>query len=148
MQRRPTIPLRTAWALAFLTLGLPAAASAQEEAPTIQTDPEGRYLTDGQGMSLYLFEADSENTSTCYDDCAGAWPPLLTEGEPTASGQIDGSKLSTIERNDGSTQVTYGGWPLYYFVRDQSPGETNGQDVEGFGAEWYLVTPEGEKYEG
>ena len=51
--------------------------------------------------------------------------------------------LGTVERRDGAKQVTYNGWPLYYYARDQNPGDTNGQDVEGFGAEWYLVTPDG-----
>jgi len=51
--------------------------------------------------------------------------------------------LGTVQRRDGAMQVTYNGWPLYYYARDQNPGDTNGQDVEGFGGEWYLVTPEG-----
>lgn len=58
---------------------------------------------------------------------------------------MDTAKLSTTKRKDGSTQVTYNGWPLYYFAKDQTPGEITGQDVEGFGAEWYLVSPDGEK---
>lgn len=146
MGRHLTIALRTCSALALLALAAPAATVAQEAA-TVQTGSDGKFLTDAEGMSLYLFEADSANTSTCYDDCAEAWPPLLTEGAPTAGGEVDAGKLSTIERNDGSTQVTYGGWPLYYFVKDQAPGDIEGQDVEGFGAEWYLVSPEGEKFE-
>ncbi len=55
--------------------------------------------------------------------------------------------IGTFERDDGKMQVTYGGWPLYHFVRDKAPGDTNGQDVEGFGAEWYLVSPSGEEVE-
>lgn len=146
MARPLTIALRACSALAFLALSAPAAV-AQDTAAQVKTSADGKFLTDAEGMSLYLFEADSENTSTCYDDCAAAWPPLLTEGEPTAEGEVDAAKLSTIERKDGSTQVTYGGWPLYYFVKDQAPGDIQGQDVEGFGAEWYLVAPDGEKFE-
>lgn len=146
MGRPLTIALRACSALALLALSVPAAV-AQDTAAQVKTSADGKFLTDAEGMSLYLFEADSENTSTCYDDCAAAWPPLLTEGEPTAEGEVDAAKLSTIERKDGSTQVTYGGWPLYYFVKDQAPGDIQGQDVEGFGAEWYLVAPDGEKFE-
>lgn len=127
------------------------AASAWAAQPTGQASieakqkaPIGNYLTDSEGRSLYLFKADKPNQSTCYDDCATAWPPVLTEGQPQAGADVDPNMLGTIERKDGSTQVTYGGWPLYYFVKDQQPGEIKGQDVTGFGAEWYLVTPEGQ----
>lgn len=127
--------------------GTTALASGQAKVQVSQKEPFGQYLTDAEGRSLYLFEADSENTSTCYDKCAEAWPPLLAESTPGAGEQIDESMLSTTERKDGSSQVTYNGWPLYYFVKDEAPGDTKGQDVEGFGAEWYLVSPEGEKVE-
>jgi len=148
MRFRHSIAASSCWAVALLWLWQPTVVPAQEAGATaVQTDPEGRFLTDAEGMSLYLFEADSDNTSTCYDACAEAWPPLLSEGQPTAGGQVDAAKLSTIERKDGTAQVTYDGWPLYYFVKDEAPGDTNGQDVEGFGAEWYLVAPDGEKLE-
>ncbi len=53
--------------------------------------------------------------------------------------------LATIQRRDGQVQVTYGGWPLYYWMEDAQPGDTTGQDIEDAGGEWYLVTPSGEK---
>jgi predicted lipoprotein with Yx(FWY)xxD motif len=112
-----------------------------------EKEPFGEYLTDAEGMSLYLFEADEQLNSTCYDACAQAWPPLFTEGEPTAGEGVDQGMLAAFERTDGSTQVAYNGRPLYYFARDESAGDTKGQDIEGFGAEWYLVSPEGEKVE-
>lgn len=143
----PTTLLHALSALMLLSLTAPVAALAQDAGATVQTDADGRFLTDADGMSLYLFDADSGNTSTCYDACAAAWPPLLTQGAPTAGGQAAAAMLSTTERKDGSTQVTYNGRPLYYFARDQAPGDINGQDVEGFGAEWYLVAPDGDKFE-
>lgn len=45
-------------------------------------------------------------------------------------------------------ELTYGGWPLYYFEKDRGSGTARGQDVHGFGAEWYLVTPSGEVLHG
>lgn len=101
----------------------------------------GQYLVDSEGMSLYLFTNDTEDTSNCYDDCATAWPPLLTEGDPVAGEGVDESLLGTTERDDGSMQVTYNGWPLYYFAQDQAAGDTEGQ---GVGDVWYLLTPAGE----
>ncbi len=106
-----------------------------------ENEEYGSVLVDSEGMSLYLFTNDPENTSNCYDDCATAWPPLLTEGDPVAGESVDGSLLGTTERDDGSMQVTYNGWPLYYFAQDQAAGDTEGQ---GVGDVWYLLTPEGE----
>ena len=118
-----------------------------------QSDKHGAYLADADGRALYMFTADKQGAdgaqaaSNCYDACAEAWPPLLTDGEPQAAEQVDASMLGTIERQGGAMQVTYNGWPLYYYVRDQGPGEATGQDVHGFGGEWYLVAPSGEKVE-
>lgn len=109
----------------------------------------GAYLVDADGRSLYLFLADSPGISTCYDACAEAWPPYLAPQGTTMVGDpaVQADLLGTLERRDGGTQVTYGGWPLYYYVEDQGPGEITGQDIEDFGAEWYLVSPQGEQVE-
>lgn len=105
----------------------------------------GPVLTDGEGRTLYLFEADKDEKSTCNDACAKAWPPLTTSGEPKAGEKADAKLLGTTKRDDGSTQVTYNGHPLYYFQSDKKPGDTTGHDVEGFGAEWYALTASGDK---
>lgn len=108
----------------------------------------GSYLTDADGMALYLFTADSEGETTCYDACADKWPPLTTSGEPaTEAPDLRENLLGTIEREDGSMQVTYAGHPLYYYASDSRPGDTTGQDVHDSGGEWYLVTPEGTELE-
>lgn len=106
-----------------------------------QTEALGDFLVDAEGMTLYLFTKDTENTSNCYDDCASAWPPLLSEGEGTVGEGLDASLLGTTERTDGTLQVTYGGWPLYHWAKDEAPGDTTGQDV---GEVWYVVSPAGE----
>lgn len=105
----------------------------------------GPFLVDAEGMTLYLFTQDTPNTSNCYDDCATNWPPLLTEGEPVAGEGVNAELLGTTERTDGTVQITYNGWPLYYFVQDQNPGDINGQ---GVGEVWYVVSPEGEAVQG
>lgn len=128
-------------------------AGAQDAAAelTTETSPEhGAYVADAEGRALYMFEADQQGegeqqaVSNCYDACAEAWPPLTSQGEPQAGEEIQADLMATTERRDGSMQVTYGGWPLYYYVQDQGPGQTTGHDVEGFGGEWYLVNPSGE----
>jgi predicted lipoprotein with Yx(FWY)xxD motif len=101
----------------------------------------GSYLTDSEGMTLYLFTKDDPETaeSVCYDDCAIAWPPYLVEAdaELTLPEGVPGT-LGTTERKDGTMQVTYNGWPLYYWVDDKAPGDTTG---EGVGDVWYVIAP-------
>lgn len=113
------------------------------EVSVATNDSMGTYLADVDGVSLYLFTDTEGNPVSCTGQCAEAWPPLITDGEPVASGSADESLLGTTERSDGSTQVTYNGWPLYYFVNDEGPGDVNGQGIESFGGIWYLVTPTG-----
>lgn len=104
----------------------------------------GAILTDDKGMTLYLFTNDSPGTSNCYDQCAVNWPPLLTSGDPIAGEGADAGLLGTTERTDGTMQVTYNGWPLYYWINDTGPGDTTGQ---GVGEVWYVLSPQGEMIE-
>jgi predicted lipoprotein with Yx(FWY)xxD motif len=100
----------------------------------------GSILVDAEGMTLYLFEADTDGTSTCYDECADAWPALIDEA-PTAGDGVDESLLGTTEREDGEVRVTYADQPLYYFASDKQPGDTKGQ---GLSDVWYVVDAEGD----
>ena len=96
----------------------------------------GKYIVDGNGMALYLFTVDEPGKSNCYGGCATAWPPLYVYGSITAlDGLVDG--LGTTIRTDGQVQVTYKGKPLYYFVKDQKPGDVKGEGVAG---QWYAIT--------
>ncbi len=126
----------------------PAATSAASSmAGTVmlaKNDKLGDILTDAKGMTLYLFTKDTKNTSNCYDKCATNWPPLLSQGQPTAGTGLDATLLGTTTRKDGSVQVTYNGWPLYYWAKDQKPGDTTGQDVGGV---WYVLNAKGEEVE-
>jgi predicted lipoprotein with Yx(FWY)xxD motif len=110
----------------------------------------GQMLVDGQGRSLYLFEADQMGRSTCNAACASAWPPYLSNGAPKAGDGVAGGQLSTTVRAEdgGGTQVTYKGHPLYYYVGDSEPGDTAGQGLDQFGARWYVVAASGDKIVG
>lgn len=108
----------------------------------------GAYITDASGRALYLLEGEPSDRSTCTDACAEAWPPLLAGGTPPQPAAGLSGEIGTIERQDGSMQVTYAGHPLYYYHDDQGPGDTTGQDVTDQWGEWYLVTPSGEPLEG
>jgi len=105
-----------------------------------QNSTLGSFLVDSKGMTLYLYTKDSPNTSVCYGGCASYWPPLLTTGAPAAGTGVTASLLGTTKRTDGTLQVTYNGWPLYYYVSDKTAGDTTGENVQGV---WYVVTPQG-----
>jgi predicted lipoprotein with Yx(FWY)xxD motif len=96
----------------------------------------GPILTTFDGYTVYTFDNDTENTSTCVDQCASLWPPLPTAGEPSAGEGVPGS-VATITRSDGSVQVTYDGMPLYLYSADASPGDANG---DGVGGTWHVVS--------
>jgi predicted lipoprotein with Yx(FWY)xxD motif len=104
-----------------------------------KNDKLGRFLVGSNGMTLYLYTKDTAGVSNCYDKCAQNWPPLLVvEGETLTAGAGITGKLGTIKRTDGTLQVTYNDVPLYFWVKDQLPGDTTGQDV---GNVWFVVKP-------
>ena len=105
----------------------------------------GKILVDSRGRSLYLFEKDTGPKSTCFSACASAWPPFGTNGKPMAGAGVKAPLLGTTTRSDGNPEVTYNGHPLYYYAGDQKAGDTNGQDLNQFGAPWYVVSPAGDK---
>jgi predicted lipoprotein with Yx(FWY)xxD motif len=122
----------------------PAAAASGASGGAVVNDGQsaslGSFLVDSKGMSLYLFTKDTPNTSNCYGGCASYWPPLLTNGAPVAGTGVTASMLGTTKRTDGSMQVTYNGWPLYYYVSDKAAGDTTGENVQGV---WFVITPAG-----
>jgi predicted lipoprotein with Yx(FWY)xxD motif len=120
------------------------AASAKNATVETHKGDLGTYLTDGTGRSLYLFASDTAGKSSCSDSCTTYWPPLITAAAPAATGGATASMLGTITRSDGSKQVTYSGHPLYYFLKDSSPGDVKGQGNDAFGAKWWIVSPAGQ----
>src|SRR5450759_3579984 len=103
----------------------------------------GQILVDGKGKTVYLFVADTGTASTCYTSCATIWPPVLTNGAPTAGAGAQASLVGTTTRTDGKIEVTYAGHPLYYFIKDKQAGDTTGQGINGFGALWWVLSPSG-----
>lgn len=107
----------------------------------------GKVLVGTGGRTLYLFEKDKGPMSTCNGACAAAWPPFTASGKPKAGPGVDAAKLSTTKRSDGKQQIVYAGHPLYYYAGDSKAGDTNGQDLNQFGASWYVVSSAGQKVE-
>ena len=100
----------------------------------------GTILADASGRTLYLFTVDERKKSNCLGGCATAWPPLITVGEPAADEDVSPGRLGTVDREDGYAQVTYNGWPLYYFAPDRKPGDARGQNS---GDLWFVVSTDG-----
>jgi len=108
----------------------------------IATDATGQHVLVGAtGRALYSFDPDTKGgQSVCYGSCAAAWPPLTVSGTPALGSGLDDSLVGTVTRKDGTKQVTYNGWPLYYFAFDKRAGDTAGQGDEQV---WWLMTPSG-----
>ena len=109
---------------------------------TVRISAHGPMLFNGRGQAIYLWEPETTKKPQCYDDCAGFWPPVLTDGEPVASGTARDNLLGTTRRTTGDVQVTYAGNPLYYFANDGA-GEVTGHGIDAFGGMFLVVTPAG-----
>lgn len=104
----------------------------------------GEILVNSEGRTLYAFSGDDAKESTCEGACEKAWPPLLiAEGEPHPSNGTSGAKLGTIDRADGTRQVTYAGQPLYSYTGDKSPGQATGDGASAFGGTWSALKASG-----
>jgi predicted lipoprotein with Yx(FWY)xxD motif len=103
----------------------------------------GSTLFNSEQQAIYLFDKEESDAAECYGDCAAAWPPVVTDGDPQAGRGVDEGLLGTTRRDDGSTQVTYNGHPLYYYAHE-GPGQVLCQNVEEFGGLWLVVQPSGE----
>lgn len=124
----------------------PSAAASQAGGTTanvtVAHTSAGDALAGPNGMTLYVFTNDSSGTSTCTGGCASTWPPFtLSSGQTAAAGSgVTASMLGTIQRSDGTTQVTYNGQPLYYYSGDSAAGDANGQGINGI---WFIAPPSG-----
>ena len=153
-QTRRILGIILAVAFVVAACGGAGASSAPSEAPTtaatdapaatahvaLAENALGTILVDAEGMTLYGFMADTEGVPTCYEDCATAWPPLLGDASAATGEGLDASLLTAVERTDGTTQLKYGAWPLYYWASDTAPGDATGQ---GVGSVWFVIGADG-----
>lgn len=113
----------------MITLG---GASWAAGAPTHTADG---ILTGTNGMTLYTFDKDpaGNGKSLCNGPCAANWPPLTADASATPAGDY-----SIVTRDDGAQQWAYKGKPLYFWVKDQKPGDRTG---DGFNGVWQIAKP-------
>ena len=118
-----------------------ATAAGKRGKVTLLSSRFGPMLFTGRGQALYLFKRDGRNKSNCYGNCAAAWPPFTTRGNPIAGKRVRRRLLGTTRRRGSARQITYRGHPLYTYAPDEEPGDANGQ---GLNDVWYVVAPDGE----
>ena len=118
-----------------VTLPPPAEANAVQLSAD---DTFGSVMTTADGFTLYFFALDSKGTSNCNGGCADAWPAFFAE-DLTLDGGLSSNDFGTVDREDGSQQNTYKGWPLYTFSNDGAAGDING---DGVGDTWYVAKPD------
>ncbi|KKO51672.1 hypothetical protein [Paenibacillus sp. DMB20] len=107
----------------------------------LENEKIGKYLADPQGRALYYFKKDEAGKSSCSGECLASWPAFTQEDFAVPEG-FDKKDFDTITREDnGEKQVTYKGFPLYYFAKDQQEGDVNGQGVKDV---WFVVNSETE----
>ena len=132
------------------TADIDATAAADAGVITVaQSDAGGTYITDSAGNSLYMLESDADGTA-CLGDCLATWPPVLvTDVQPSVhlGSNLDATLLGTIERADGTMQLTYNGRPLYRYAADTGANRIAGHGLQDQWGHWYLVGPTGAEYE-
>jgi predicted lipoprotein with Yx(FWY)xxD motif len=133
--------------LVVVTALLPAAAASgsSEAGQTLKlrNTRYGPILFDAQDRVLYGFTRDKRGgKSTCYGACAAAWPVYFSKGKVRAMRGVKQSLIGTVRRRSGRLQVTYNGWPLYYYAHE-GPREVKCQNVNEFGGLWLVVKASG-----
>jgi predicted lipoprotein with Yx(FWY)xxD motif len=117
-----------------LTAALVTSVAFAQTAPTkIGDSAKGKVLTNGSGMTLYVFDKDADGKSACNAACTGVWPPLAAAASATATGDY-----TIIARDDGSKQWAFKKRPLYTWKNDQKPGDIGG---DGIGGVWHVAQP-------
>jgi len=123
--------------------GPSSAGAAASASVAVATSGLGKILTDGQGRTLYLFTKDKGSASSCTGSCTGVWPAFTASGAAQAESGAAASLLGTSTNSGLPAQITYNGHPLYYYVGDNKPGDTNGQNLDQFGGSWYVLSASG-----
>jgi predicted lipoprotein with Yx(FWY)xxD motif len=109
---------------------------------TISTVAGHAVMTDGAGFTLYTFSADSAQLSRCTGECARRWRPFTSAGgKPRAGAGATLGLVGSIQRADGTFQVTYNGWPLYHFVGDTQPAAQQGAGRNEYGGSFNPAPP-------
>jgi predicted lipoprotein with Yx(FWY)xxD motif len=138
------IALLSVLAVAAVSAGAGQASPQAKNRITAAKSRYGTVLFDGKGRVLYGFTRDRRGKpSRCYGACAQAWPVYFKSGALKAGQGVKQKLIGSVKRKNGRLQVTYNGWPLYYYVNDVNRGQISCQNVNEFGGLWLVVSPKG-----
>lgn len=130
--------MKLAVTLGAVALALFATAAIAEDyvGGAIKTMEIGgkQVLVGANDMTLYTFDKDAAGVTNCYDKCAENWPPVIADAGAKAEGDF-----TLVDRTDGSKMWAYKGKPLYFWVKDEKPGDTTGDMV---GEVWHTAYEE------
>jgi predicted lipoprotein with Yx(FWY)xxD motif len=118
--------------LAAVAVSAPSFGQTVEPAKSADTS-KGKALVDAKGMTLYIFDRDSDGKSACSGQCATNWPPFMATGDAKPSGE-----WTIVTRDDGSKMWAYKGKPLYTWINDKAPGDAKGDGVNNV---WHIAAP-------
>jgi predicted lipoprotein with Yx(FWY)xxD motif len=103
----------------------------------------GTILVDSRGRTVYDFANDKAGTPTCNGSCAAIWMPVAAPATPPASLPGVPARLGSVNRSDGTQQLTVAGHPVYTYAGDSAAGQTNGQGLTLNGGLWTVLSPAG-----
>jgi predicted lipoprotein with Yx(FWY)xxD motif len=110
----------------------------------LKTSQFGPLLVASNGHTLYRYTVDGKGVNRCSSDstCNAYWPALVVKKgtKPTVGSGVSAKLVGTIAAAHGMVQITYAGYPLYYFSGDKKSGQENGQ---AFDKQWYVVNAAG-----
>jgi predicted lipoprotein with Yx(FWY)xxD motif len=135
MKKMTKVAVLVVMVVAFFAAG--SAFAAHHAVKVAKKDGIGSFITDTEGMTLYMFKKDTPGKSSCEGGCVKNWPLYYRE-TVAATGGLNAKDFGTITRADGKKQTSYKSMPLYYFIKDKKAGDTMGQGVKGV---WFVVKP-------
>lgn len=132
-------------ALIGVTMAIAGSPNAHAAGKTISASGSsfGTMLFGPKRQAIYIFERDRRRKSNCFGSCAKLWPPVYTNGAPVAGKGVRRSLLGRIKRGR-RWQVTYNGWPLYYYAHE-GPGQVKCHNVRLNGGLWWVIGPNGKR---
>ena len=128
-------------------LAAPAGASGVRAKIQLRQTSAGKILVNSRGYTVYAYSRDTTGNDACQNvsHCLTVWPPVTTSGTAIAGPGVRQGLLGTIKLKNGTKQVTYAGRPLYTYIADTHPAETNFINIYQLGGFWPAVNAAGGK---
>jgi predicted lipoprotein with Yx(FWY)xxD motif len=125
-----------------------AAASAAKVKPVVNLAKTyvGPVLADKSDYTIYMFVRDKRGKDNCITikGCEKDWPAVTTTGKPIAGPGVKKSLLGTIPYKGKLREVTYKGYPLHTYLKDDTKRDVLNVGIRQFGGAWYALNAKGQ----